>query len=121
MMKVSGFNYNENNNIVFLSGTRINYFMFCLKLINLLISFAGLTQNAKIEERVALLEIQVVEIEEDVTTLGVGLTGLGENVDFLFDEQVIQDERLFTLEQATVDITAELVAVDNDIESKFFL
>ena len=52
----------------------------------------------------ALLEIQVGEIEEDVTSLGVGLAGLGENVDFLFDEQVIQDERLFSLEQTTVEI-----------------
>ena len=87
----------------------------------LLISFAGLIQNVTIEERVALLEIQVVEIEEDVTTLGVGLAGLGENVDFLFDEQVIQDERLFSLEQTTVDITAELVSVDNELEGEFFL
>ena len=82
---------------------------------------AGLIQNVTIEERVALLEIQAVEIEEDVTTLGVGLVGLGENVDFLFDEQIIQDERLFTVEQTTVEITAELVSVDDDLESEFFL
>ena len=48
---------------------------------------ADSVQNNTIEERVALLEIQVVEIEEDVT-------GLVENVNFLFDEQIIQDERL---------------------------
>ena len=45
-------------------------------------------QNTTIEERVALLEIQVVEIEDDVSILI-------ENDNFLFDEQVIQDERLF--------------------------
>ena len=54
--------------------------------------FVELIQNTTIEERVSLLEIQVVEIEED-------LTGLDEDVGFLFDEQVIQDERLFSLEQ----------------------
>ena len=78
-----------------------------------------LAQNMTIEERVAMLEIQVVEIEEDlmvmdedITTLGIGLEGLGENVDFLFDEQVIQDERLLSLEQ-------ENDVIDEELESKF--
>ena len=43
----------------------------------------------------------MVEIEEDVTGLSVDLIELDENVDFLFDETVIQDERLFSLEQET--------------------
>ena len=55
-----------------------------------------------------------MEIEEDISILI-------ENDDFLFDEHVIQDERLFSLEQTTVDITAELVAVDDELESEFFL
>ena len=80
----------------------------------MLISFADLIQNVTIEERVTLLEIQVMEIEED-------LTGLDEDVGFLFDEQAIKDERLFTVEQTTVEITAELVSVDDDLESGSFL
>ena len=42
----------------------------------------------------ALLEIQVVDLDEDV--------------DFLFDEQIIQDERIFSLEQTSIDITADV-------------
>ena len=43
-------------------------------------------RNVTIEERVALLEIQVVEIEEDVTGLEADFTDLEGYVDFLFDE-----------------------------------
>ena len=93
---------------------------------NILLFVLESIQNDTIEERVAILESQVVDIEEDltgieedVTVLGVGLTGISEDVDFLFDEQVIQDERLFSLEQTTLEITAELVAVDDELESQF--
>ena len=55
-------------------------------------------QNATIEERVSLLELQVENLDEDV--------------DFLFDETVIQDQRLFSLEQETEEI-------EDDIVSKF--
>ena len=61
-------------------------------------------QNSTIEERVSLLELQVVDLDEDV--------------DFLFDEQVIQDERLLGLEQTTDAINAELVSVDDEIEGE---
>ena len=57
--------------------------------------------NLTIEERVGLLETQVVEIEEDITNLD-------ENVDFLFDETVIQDERLLNLEEETSVINEEV-------------
>ena len=50
----------------------------------------------------------MVVIEEDVTGLGVDLTELDENVDFLFDEQIIQDERLFNLEEETNVINEEV-------------
>ena len=50
--------------------------------------FVELFQNVTIEERVALLEIQMAEMEEDVTLLQ-------EDVNIVFDEQVIQDERIF--------------------------
>ena len=85
-------------------------------------------QNDTIDERVTILESQVVDIEEDltgiekdITVLGVGLAGLGENVAFLFDEQVIQDERLLTLEQTTDAINVELVSVDDELESEFYM
>ena len=71
-----------------------------------------------IEERVAVLEFQMVEIEDDVTDIEGDISVLLENDNFLFDEQVIQDERLFTLEQTTNDINADLVAVDEELESE---
>ena len=76
----------------------------------LLHHFLGLIQNATIEERVTLLEIQVEEIEGDVALLEG-------DVNFLFDETVIQDQRLFALEQTTDAINAELVAVDDELGS----
>ena len=66
-----------------------------------------------------LLEIQVVVIQDDiagirddVTELDEDLTGLDQDVNFLFDEQVIQDERIFTLEQTSIEI-------DEEVESEF--
>ena len=64
-----------------------------------------------IEERVTILENQVVEIEED-------LTGLDQDVNFLFDEQVIQDERLFSLEQTSNGIIGELDLIEDELESE---
>ena len=74
--------------------------------------FVELFQNTTIEERVSLLEIQVVEIEEDVT-------GLDQDVNFLFDEQIIQDERLLNLEQETDIIDTRLLIIDNELEGEF--
>ena len=68
-------------------------------------------QNETIEERVALLELQVSDIREDLTTTEQDVEDLDENVDFLFDEQVIQDERLLNLEIATNEI-------EDGVESK---
>ena len=70
-------------------------------------------QNATIEERVALLEIQVVEIQDDVT-------GLDQDVNFLFDETVIQDERLFSLEEETEEIDEQLIVIDDNLESVYY-
>ena len=58
-----------------------------------------------------LLELQVVDLEEN-------MVDLDEDVDFLFDEQVIQDERLLGLEQMTDAINAKLVSVDDEIEGE---
>ena len=78
----------------------------------LLHHFLGLIQNATIEERVTLLEIQVAEVDERV-----GL--LGGDVNFLFDETVIQDERIFILEQTSNDVDDELDLINGELESKF--
>ena len=65
-----------------------------LSLISLLSFLVDMLQNTTIEERVALLEIQVVVIQDDLTEVDEDVTGLDQDVNFLFDEQVIQDERL---------------------------
>ena len=36
------------------------------------------------------------------------LTELDESVDFLFDDQFIQDERIFSLEQTSIETTADV-------------
>ena len=68
------------------------------------LSLVELIKNTTIEEQVALLEIQVDEIGSDVTLLE-------ENVNFLLDETLIQDERILTLEQDS-DV------FDDEIESE---
>ena len=70
--------------------------------------FVELMVNNTIEERVTLLEIQVTDIREDLTTTEENVEDLEEDVDFLFDETVIQDERIFTLEQASIEIDEEV-------------
>ena len=70
--------------------------------------FLELNQNNTLEERVSLLELQVIDIQQDVTALGVDLVELEGDVNFLFDETVIQDERLFQLETETETIEEEV-------------
>ena len=60
--------------------------------------------NLTIEERVAVLETQVVVITDDIADLD-------EDVNFLFDETVIQDERLFSLEEETNIIDEEVEGI----------
>ena len=56
----------------------------------------------------SLLEVQVADLREDMTVVQAGVVDLDENVDFLFDEQVIQDERLLNLEETSFEIVGEL-------------
>ena len=58
-------------------------------------------QNMTIEERVTILEIQVAETQED-------LMELEGDVNFLFEQAIIQDERLLNLEQTTIGILGDL-------------
>ena len=66
-----------------------------------------------------LLEEQVVDLQDDITVivgdvvdLDEDVGNLDQNLDFLFDEQVIKDERLFSLEQANIAITSQLEGKD---------
>ena len=72
------------------------------------IIIVDLVQNDTLEERVASLETQVTVIQDDVTDLEVNLIELEGDVNFLFDEQVIQDERIFTLEQTSIETSEEV-------------
>ena len=65
-----------------------------------------------------VIQDDLTEIDEDVTGLEVDLTELDENVDFLFDEQVIQDERLLNLEETNLQIAVELAEVNVDLLGK---
>ena len=65
-----------------------------------------------LEIQVVVIQDDIVGIEDDVTELDEDLTGLDQDINFLFDEQVIQDERIFTLEQTSIEI-------DEEVESEF--
>ena len=67
------------------------------------------------------MEIQddVTGLNKDVIGLRVDLTELEGDVNFLFDEQVIQDERLLNLETETEEIDEQLITVNDDLESTF--
>ena len=64
-------------------------------------------QNTRIEERVTLLEIKVADLDEDV--------------DFLFGETVIQDERLFSLEEETEEMDDRLLVINDEILSMYYV
>ena len=71
---------------------------------NYIMTGCDMMQNTTKEERVALLELQVGNLDEDV--------------DFLFQEQIIQDERLLNLETETEEIDEQLIIVDDDLQGK---
>ena len=81
---------------------RLSIFSF---LLSFLVDSIPNIQNTTIEERVALLEIQVDDIQGDVSVLI-------ENDNFLFDEQVIQDERIFSLEERSIEMDEEVEGND---------
>ena len=62
----------------------------------------------------------MAHIEDDVTALGVDLTEVDDNVDFLFDEQVIQDERLLGVENRMLDVENRVVDTENEVEGDHF-
>ena len=61
----------------------------------------------------------MVVIQDDLTEVDERVVLLEGDVNFLFDEQVIQDERLFSLEQTSLGILGELDSVEDELESEF--
>ena len=61
----------------------------------------------------------MVVIQDDLTEVDEDVTLLEGDVNFLFDEQVIQDERLFSLEQMSLGILGELDSVEDELEGEF--
>ena len=59
------------------------------------------------------LFLQVGEIQDDITTLE-------QNDNFLFDEQVIQDERLLNLEVQNDETVDELDQINDSVQSEFY-
>ena len=74
-----------------------------------------MAQNNTIEERVSLLEIQVADLREDVTVIQGGVVELDDDVNFLFDEQIIQDDRLLNLEETSDQVVVELAEINANI------
>ena len=58
------------------------------------------------------------DVREDLTTTDENVADLDQDVNFLFDEQIIQDERLFSLEQTANDVDDNLDLVNEELESK---
>ena len=50
------------------------------------------------------------DIREDITEINEDVTGLDQNVNFLFDEQIIQDQRLFALETEKEEIEEDIIS-----------
>ena len=71
--------------------------------------FLGQFQNSTLEERVELLEGQVVVLQDEVSDIEA-------NVNFLFDETIIQDQRIFSLEQISIDVDEQLDIIDDTLE-----
>ena len=63
----------------------------------------------------SLLEIQVADLREDITVVQGDVADLDKDVNFLFDEQIIQDERLFSLEQISLQVAVELAEINANV------
>ena len=78
--------------------------MFPIPKTHIIFNILDKLQNSTIEERVSLLELQVVDLDQDVN--------------FLFDEQVIQDERLLNLEETSDQVVVELAEINADLQGR---
>ena len=57
----------------------------------------------------SLLEVQVADLREDLTTVTGNVEEVEGEINFLFDEQVIQDERLLNLETEVDGMTEDII------------
>ena len=57
----------------------------------------------------SLLEVQVADLREDLTTVTGNVDEVEGEINFLFDEQVIQDERLLNLETEVDGMTEDII------------
>ena len=74
--------------------------------------FLALTaENDTLEERVQLLEVQVTVIQENLSEIDEDVTLLDKSVNFLFDQQITQDERLLNLEIENSDLSSNVEGV----------
>ena len=64
----------------------------------------------------SLLEVQVADMREDITEVEEDVIGLVEDVNFLFDEQIIQDQRLLNLETTSTQVIVELAEINENVE-----
>ena len=67
--------------------------------------------NDTLEERVQLLEVQVTVIQDDISEIDEDVALLDENVNFLFDQQITQDERLLNLEIENSELSSSVEGV----------
>ena len=81
----------------------------------MLTNVSDLMQNNTIEERGSLLEVQVADLREDVTVVQGDVVELNDDVDLMFEEQVIQDERLLNLEETSDQVVVELAEIKVNI------
>ena len=56
-----------------------------------------------------------MDLQEDVTVVQGGVVELDEDVDFLFNEQIIQDEGPFHLEKTDDQVIVELAEINANI------
>ena len=87
-----------------------------------------LMNDTNLEERVMLLKFQMANVQEEVTTLGVGLLDLAEDVEeqitiiqaditFIQAEQTTQDQRLFDVEEEVETVEADVVELQSRFET----
>ena len=60
----------------------------------------------------------MANIEDDVADLGGDVADVEDFIDFLFDEQVIQDERIYSSEQRLLQVETEAENLEDSVIGK---
>ena len=85
-----------------------------------------LMNDTNLEERVAALEFQMANVQEDVVVLDVGLLDLAEDVEaqitiieaditFIQADQTTQDQRLFDVEEEVETVEDDVIELDSRV------